>query len=173
MPATRMSMTLDQIVAEAQQLPREQAAELLDQLMADAFGAPDAGIEQAWKTETRRRIAEIESGARFPGRGSHGGVVPHRRPVKRFRFQREALAEAKAAVEHDAAINQQLGQPFYDTIDQLVREVCAQSTFYRLFDLPARRHFRRPFPPAVICPDRSVHVWIVAVAPFKMRPGDW
>lgn len=61
-----MPLTLDQIVAEARQLPREQAAELFDRLLADAVSAPDGEMEQAWKNETRRRIAEIESG-REPG----------------------------------------------------------------------------------------------------------
>jgi hypothetical protein len=42
-----MSLTLEQIVAEARQLPREQSAELLDRLLADAMETPDAEIEQA------------------------------------------------------------------------------------------------------------------------------
>jgi hypothetical protein len=42
-----MPMTLDQIVAEARQLPREQSAELIDFLLADTVAAPDAEIEQA------------------------------------------------------------------------------------------------------------------------------
>jgi len=58
-----MSLTLDQIVAEARQLPREQSAELLDRLLAETIDTPDAEIERAWKVETRRRITEIESGA--------------------------------------------------------------------------------------------------------------
>ncbi len=93
--------------------------------------------------------------------------------MKPFRFHREALAEAKVAAEHYAAINPQLGQRFYDAVDRLVREVCTQPTLYRLFDPPARRHFHRPFPHAVIYIDRPDHVWIVAVAPFKQRPGYW
>ena len=93
--------------------------------------------------------------------------------MKPFRFHREALAEARAAAGHYAAINPQLGQRFYDMVDQLVREVCAQPMLYRVFDAPARRHFRGPFPYAVIYLDRPDHVWIVAVAPFKMRPGYW
>jgi hypothetical protein len=77
-----MSMTLDQIVAEARQLPREQAAELLDRLLADTVGAPDAEIEEAWKTETRRRIAEIESGAE-PGVPGDDAMAQLRRIVGR------------------------------------------------------------------------------------------
>lgn len=59
-------MTIDQIVAEARQLSSEQVAELLDRLAAELHGGTDAKIDEAWKTETRRRIAEMESG-RDPG----------------------------------------------------------------------------------------------------------
>lgn len=93
--------------------------------------------------------------------------------MRTFRFHREALAEAKVPAEHYAAISPELGLRFYDTVDRLVREVCAQPAIYRVFDPPARRHFRRPFPHAVITIDRPDQVWIVAVAPFKMRPGYW
>ena len=63
MHTARMSLTLDQIVEEARQLPREQTAELIDRLLAETVDKPDVDIENAWKVETRRRIAEIESGA--------------------------------------------------------------------------------------------------------------
>lgn len=77
-----MSMTLDQIVAEARQLPREQAAELLDRLLADTVSAPDAEVEQAWKDEARRRIVEIESGAE-PGVPGDEAMAQLRRIVGR------------------------------------------------------------------------------------------
>lgn len=77
-----MPLTLEQIVAEARQLPREQSAELLDRLLADAAETPDAEIEQAWKTETRRRIAEIERGAE-PGVPGEQAMAELRRIVGR------------------------------------------------------------------------------------------
>jgi hypothetical protein len=58
-----MSLIVDQIVAEARRLPREQSAELIDRLLADTVAAPDAEVQEAWKVETRRRITDIESGA--------------------------------------------------------------------------------------------------------------
>jgi len=57
-----MSLTVDQIVEEVRRLPREQSVELFDLLLAETIDTVDLEIEQAWKTETRRRIAEIESG---------------------------------------------------------------------------------------------------------------
>jgi hypothetical protein len=52
----------DQIVAGARRLPRGQSAELFDRLVADTADPPDPEIGQAWKIETCRRIAEIETG---------------------------------------------------------------------------------------------------------------
>ena len=56
-------MTLEQIMTEARQLPREQISDLFDLLLAESFSQPDPHVEQAWRAETRRRVAEIESGA--------------------------------------------------------------------------------------------------------------
>lgn len=61
-----MAMTVEQIVHEARQLPREQAAELFDRLLAESFTTPDPETDAAWQQEVRRRITEIEAG-REPG----------------------------------------------------------------------------------------------------------
>lgn len=57
-----MPMTLKELYAESRKLPREQAAELIDLLLIDAFSEPDPGVEESWGGEIDRRIAEIESG---------------------------------------------------------------------------------------------------------------
>jgi hypothetical protein len=54
-------MTLEQIVEEARHWPPEKVEELLDRLSAGLHPA-DPAIDQAWKEETRRRLAEIENG---------------------------------------------------------------------------------------------------------------
>lgn len=54
-------MTVQQIVAEARQLPAEELGELVDALLAEA-AQPDPQIDEAWRVEVRRRLAEIESG---------------------------------------------------------------------------------------------------------------
>ncbi|MEW6305995.1 MAG: addiction module protein [Verrucomicrobiota bacterium] len=53
-------MTLEQIVEEARHWPPDQIAELVDRLERELQPAPE--IEAAWRAETRRRLAEIESG---------------------------------------------------------------------------------------------------------------
>ena len=54
-----MPMTLDQIIEEARQWPVEQVAELVDRLTQQLQATPE--IDAAWRSETRRRLAEIES----------------------------------------------------------------------------------------------------------------
>jgi putative addiction module component (TIGR02574 family) len=57
-----MPMTLDQIVEEASRLPREQVAEVVDRLTLALHTDVEPEIDAAWKQETRRRLAELESG---------------------------------------------------------------------------------------------------------------
>ena len=54
-----MPVTLDQIIEEARQWPAEQVAELVDRLTQQLHATPE--IDAAWRSETRRRLAEIES----------------------------------------------------------------------------------------------------------------
>jgi len=57
-----MPMTLDQIVEETSEMPGEVVAELIDRIMVARHGGIEPSVAEAWKTETDRRIAEIESG---------------------------------------------------------------------------------------------------------------
>jgi len=55
-----MPITLDEIIEEARHWPAEQVAELVDRLTQQLQPAPE--IDAAWRSETRRRVAEIQSG---------------------------------------------------------------------------------------------------------------
>jgi putative addiction module component (TIGR02574 family) len=57
-----MPMTLDQIVEETREMPGEVVAELVDRIMVARHGGMEPSVAESWKTETDRRIAEIESG---------------------------------------------------------------------------------------------------------------
>ena len=57
-----MPMTLDQIVEETREMPGEVVAELIDRIMVARHGGLEPSVAESWKTETDRRIAEIESG---------------------------------------------------------------------------------------------------------------
>lgn len=58
-----MALTLKEIYAETRQLPREQAAEMIDLLLADMFSQPDPAADEAWGREIDRRLTELENGA--------------------------------------------------------------------------------------------------------------
>lgn len=57
-----MPITLDQIVEETQELPSEVVAELMDRIMVARHGGLQSSVAAAWKTETDRRVGEIEAG---------------------------------------------------------------------------------------------------------------
>ena len=57
-----MPMTLEQIIEEANHLPREQVAEVVDRLMLALDSAAEPEIEMAGQQETRHRLAELENG---------------------------------------------------------------------------------------------------------------
>jgi Putative addiction module component len=55
-------LTLEQIVEEARHWPAEKVGELVDRLTETLYPG-DSGIDQAWRQEARRRLAEIEDGS--------------------------------------------------------------------------------------------------------------
>jgi hypothetical protein len=58
---TTVPLTLEQIVEETRHWPREKVGELVD-CLTEELHPTDPDIEEAWKQETRRRLAEIENG---------------------------------------------------------------------------------------------------------------
>ena len=57
---SNVPLTLEQIVEESRNWPPEKVGELVDRLTEQLHASPD--IEEAWKQEARRRLAEIENG---------------------------------------------------------------------------------------------------------------
>ena len=57
-----MSLTLDQIVEEAQQWPDDVVSDLVDRLMLAKHGGLDPALDTAWRSEAHRRLAELEHG---------------------------------------------------------------------------------------------------------------
>lgn len=57
-----MAITLDQIVEETREMPNDTVAELIDRILAARHGGMEPTVATAWRAETNRRIAEIESG---------------------------------------------------------------------------------------------------------------
>ncbi|MGH7951796.1 MAG: type II toxin-antitoxin system RelE/ParE family toxin [Limisphaerales bacterium] len=88
-------------------------------------------------------------------------------------FHPDADEEYVHAVQYYADIDIKLGNRFYDKIERVIGEVCANPERFRKFDPPAQRHFSRDFPFAVIFLNKPEYVWIVAVMHMKRRPGYW
>jgi len=85
----------------------------------------------------------------------------------------EADKEFAEGVRYYAEINLELGERFYEEIERLIREACADPQRFHQFDLPARRHFSRWFPYAIIYLEEPTYLWIVAVMHMKRQPGYW
>jgi hypothetical protein len=92
----------------------------------------------------------------------------------RVRFHPEAALEFKNAAARYAAARSDLGQGFYRHVEELILEIESDPTLFRIYRPPeARRHFRRPFPYAVVYVVRPDHIWVLAVAHFKQPPSYW
>jgi putative addiction module component (TIGR02574 family) len=58
-----MSRSAAEILEEARQLPPNEVNWLIESLLLEGDGAPQAEIEAAWDGEIKRRLDEIDSGA--------------------------------------------------------------------------------------------------------------
>jgi toxin ParE1/3/4 len=89
------------------------------------------------------------------------------------RLHPEADEEFAEAVRYYAGISPELGVRFYQEMELWLREVCADPKRFRKFDPPARRHFGRHFPYAMVFVEKPECIWIMAVMHMKRRPGYW
>lgn len=62
-------MTVDQLVSEARQLPRDLRAELLDRLGLEMHGEASPEVEATWNRVALERLAAVENG----DSKAHGG----------------------------------------------------------------------------------------------------
>lgn len=71
-----MPRKVNELVAEAKQLPYGDRAALVEQLIAASANDLDPKIEQAWGDEAMRRVAEIKSGKvqGIPGEQVSSGI---------------------------------------------------------------------------------------------------
>ena len=85
----------------------------------------------------------------------------------------DAEAEFLDAIRYYSSIDSDLGIRFYFEIERLILEVCSTPQRFHRFDPPARRHFSRTFPYAIVFLEEPDHIWIVAVMHMKRRPHYW
>jgi hypothetical protein len=57
-----MQLSADQIVEETSDWPEDAVADLVERILRAKYGEADPSVDKAWRDETRRRIADMESG---------------------------------------------------------------------------------------------------------------
>jgi hypothetical protein len=57
-----MQLSADQIVEETSNWPEDAVADLVDRILRAKYREADPSVDMAWRDETRRRIADMESG---------------------------------------------------------------------------------------------------------------
>jgi hypothetical protein len=62
MQTHEMQLSADQIVEETSDWPEDAVADLVDRILRAKYGEVDPSVDEAWHEETRRRIADMESG---------------------------------------------------------------------------------------------------------------
>jgi Putative addiction module component len=62
MQTREMQLSADQIVEETSDWPEDAVADLVDRILRAKYGEADPSVDKAWHDETRRRIADMESG---------------------------------------------------------------------------------------------------------------
>jgi hypothetical protein len=62
MQTCRMQLSADQIVEETSDWPEDEVADLVDRIPRAKYGEVDPSVNRAWHEETRRGIADMESG---------------------------------------------------------------------------------------------------------------
>ena len=74
-------------------------------------------------------------------------------------FHPEADEDFLKALQHYASIQPELAQRFYRHVNELQSEITRDPKLFRIYRPPhARRHFRRPFPYAVVYVLQSGHI---------------
>lgn len=93
--------------------------------------------------------------------------------MKSHALHPEADQEYAEAAQYYADISPALGGRFYDEIERLIAEACAQPKAHREIRPPVRRHFTAKFPYGILYVERSDEIWIVAVMNLKRAPDYW
>jgi putative addiction module component (TIGR02574 family) len=63
MQTSKMQLSADQIVEETSDWPEDAIADLVDRILRAKYGEVDPSVDDAWRVEIHRRIAEMESGS--------------------------------------------------------------------------------------------------------------
>ncbi len=95
--------------------------------------------------------------------------------MKPHAFHPEAAGEFLEALAYYGEKSQALGRHFFHAMHALIADVSRTPTVYRRMPGPedVQRHFKKPFPYAVLYVDEPAGVLVLAIAHFKRRAGYW
>jgi len=93
--------------------------------------------------------------------------------VRPYILHHAAETEYLDAIRYYAGINLELGGKFYDEMERLITDVRRDPELFRVYDPPARRHFSRRFPYAILYIPEPERILIVAVMDMRRKPGYW
>ncbi len=86
----------------------------------------------------------------------------------------EAKNDLTSAAARYAGASVLVGERFYRHVEALLSEIATRPMLVRVFRPPeVRRHFKRPFPYAVVYVVKSGEIWVLAVMHFKQPPNTW
>ncbi len=165
-----MSKQLETLEAEALQLTAEERVLLADRLLASL--SEDGDYEDAWATEVKRRIAEIESG--------RVTLAPAAEAITRAREALNLSVDPEAEYELiDGAIyyanqsHRELGLAFIAEFERSLEVLRMRPLLGAVWRENTRRFALRRFPYSIIYQVTDETLRVIALAHQRRKPGYW
>lgn len=93
--------------------------------------------------------------------------------MKAIRFHDAARVELLNEVRHYAAISPKVGQQLATAVEQATQLAAEFPDMGSPYKYGTRRVFPRKFPFSVVYAARESEIYILALAPFRRKPGYW
>ena len=93
--------------------------------------------------------------------------------MKRVRFHDAARAELKSEAQYYATITPRLAERFVSAVEQATQLASEFPEVGSPYKLATRRVFPKRFPFSVVYLERPDEIYILALAPFRRKPGYW
>jgi toxin ParE1/3/4 len=93
--------------------------------------------------------------------------------VKPVRFHDSARAELLSEILYYAKISPRLGEALATAVEQAIQLAAQFPEMGALHRYGTRRVFPKRFPFSIVYLSREPEVYVLALAPFKRKPGYW
>ena len=88
-------------------------------------------------------------------------------------FDPDARAEFLGSVQYYESCQKGLGKRFSNAIESAVKNICESPLLFRTLKPPFRRYLLLKFPYSIIYSIEKKHIYILALAHNKRKPGYW